>query len=333
MKKLVRKNEFYIGLTIIALYIVIGSVNQAFFTVSNVFDLLRSGVEMGIFAVGAYIVIISGGIDVSPAAIGTFAMFTSTKILYMMDFQGSILLAYAIAAAIGIVLGSINGLLIAYAKMTPLIATLGTASMYNGFLLFFIGNREISNVPKSILNSSKFYLAEVFNENNFRSTLPGQLIVLVLVLVVTFFLLKYTKLGRGIFAMGGDATAASRVGYNTRGITMFIYIYVGIISALGGMVHTIMMANSNPVDLLGKEMMYIAAVVIGGTRITGGHGSLTGTMLGVLLLTIMSNSLILLGIPSYWQRLVTGLIIVVGTGITAYQALSASKRLNQTITE
>ena len=221
------------------------------------------------------------------------------------------MLAYVIAAAIGILLGSINGLLIAYAKMTPLIATLGTASMFNGFLLFFIGNREISNVPKSILNSSKFYLAEVFNEYNFRSTLPGQLIVLVLVLIVTYFLLKYTKLGRGIFAMGGDATAASRVGYNTRGITMFIYIYVGVISALGGMVHTIMMANSNPVDLLGKEMMYIAAVVIGGTRITGGHGSLTGTMLGVLLLTIMSNSLILLGIPSYWQRLVTGLIIVV----------------------
>ena len=89
MKKLVRKNEFYILLTIIALYIIIGSVNKSFFTISNVFDLIRSGVEMGIFAVGAYIVIISGGIDVSPAAIGTFAMFTSTKILFLMDFQGS----------------------------------------------------------------------------------------------------------------------------------------------------------------------------------------------------------------------------------------------------
>jgi simple sugar transport system permease protein len=89
-----------------------------------------------------------------------------------------------------------------------------------------------------------------------------------------------------------------------------------------------MMINSNPLDLSGKEMMVIAAVVIGGARITGGHGSLTGTMLGVSLVTIMSNSLILIGIPSFWQRFVTGLIILIGTGITAYQAKRMKKQLN-----
>jgi len=328
IRKIAGKNEFYVLITIVVLCIVIGLINNAFLTLSSAFDIIRSGIEMGIFAVGAYIVIVSGGIDVSCTAVGTFAMFTTTKILYDSKYEGGILLALVMAVGFGLILGILNGTLIAYLKIPPLIATLATGGIINGFMLFFIGSREISNVPKGIYNAGKSMLAVVENEHGFKSALPSTLLILIGVLIVTFFIMRYTMLGRGIFAIGGDMISAQRAGFNIKRTQMFIYAYVGIISGLAGMVHTIMMINSNPLDLSGKEMMVIAAVVIGGARITGGHGSLTGTMLGVSLVTIMSNSLILIGIPSFWQRFVTGLIILIGTGITAYQAKRMKKQLN-----
>ena len=126
-------------------------------------------------------------------------------------------------------------------------------------------------------------------------------------------------LGRGIYALGGDEISAKRAGFNVFGIKLFIYSYVGLIAGIGGIARASMMRNCHPTNLLGMEMTVIAAVVLGGTRVTGGLGTLTGTMLGMALMTIMSNSLIMLGIPTYWQKVFTGLIIIIGTGVSAYQ--------------
>lgn len=328
IRSLTKKNEFYVFISILLLCIIITIINPVFLTLSSMFDIIRSGIELGIFAVGAYIVIVSGGIDVSCAAVGTFAMFTTTKILYEIGYTGNVLLAYAMAIGFGLIIGLINGSLIAYLKIQPLIATLATSSMITGFMLFFIGAREISNVPEGIYKAGKSVIAIAQNEYGFQSPLPTTFFVLIIVLVITFVLMRYTMLGRGIYAIGGDIGSATRAGFNVKGIQMFLYSFVGVISALAGMVHTIMMINSNPVDLIGKEMIVIASVVIGGARITGGHGSLTGTMLGVTLVTIMNNSLILIGIPSYWQRFVMGMIILIGTGITSYQAKRVRRQLN-----
>ncbi len=327
LRYLTSKNEFFILISVIGLCIVIGSINSTFFTVSSLFDMLRSGTELGIFAIGAYVVLISGGIDVSCAAVGSFAMFTTTKILYDSMYEGNVILFYAMTIGFGLILGLLNGFLIAYIKIQPLIATLASSSMITGFMLFFIGAREISNVPQGIYDAGKSVIAIAENEYGFKSPLPTTFLVLIAVVAVTFFIMKFTMLGRGIYAIGGDVNSAQRAGFNVKKIQMFVYAYVGIISGLAGMVHTIMMLNSNPVDLLGKEMIIIASVVIGGVRITGGHGSISGTLFGVALVTIMSNSLILIGVPSFWQRFVTGMIIIIGVGISSYQAKRMKKQL------
>jgi simple sugar transport system permease protein len=329
MKRIFNTNEFYVALTIILLSIVIGSKSDAYFTAGNLIDLLRSSIEMGIFALGALIVIISGGIDVSFTAIATFSMFATTKLLYINHYNGPVLLAFVISALIGLFLGLINGTLISYFKLPTLIVTLGTSSIYIGFLLTFVGNREISNVPKGMIEYSKMNILKVVNERGIISGLPVSILIFLALIVIVWALLKYTMLGRGIYAIGGDRISAERAGFNITAIQLFIYTFVGFISGIAGMVHTTMMRNSNPVSIIGTEMIIIAAVVLGGARITGGHGTILGTILGLFLVIIMNNSLILLGISSDWQRFVIGLLIIIGTGITSYQSKRSKSTINK----
>ncbi|TCL73286.1 monosaccharide ABC transporter membrane protein (CUT2 family) [Hydrogenispora ethanolica] len=317
MKKLFSSNEFYVALTIIGLSLLIGSVNKAFFTAGNMIDLARGSIVMAIFALGTLMVIISGGIDVSFPAIASFSMYVTTKVLTSCNFQGSVWVAFAMAGAIGLVLGLINATFISFFKLPTLIVTLGTASMFSGFMLAFIGVRELSILPPSMVDFSKLNLFEITSKDHFVYGLPAAVLIVVALALLVWFILKYTMIGRGIYALGGDRVAAERAGFNIHAILFFIYSFVGFISGIAGLVHTSLMRNSNPVTLIGTELTVIAAVVLGGARISGGHGTVLGSILGLLLVTIMTNSLILLGVPSYWQRVVIGLLIVIGTGITA----------------
>lgn len=333
LKRFTEKNEFFVLLVVVALIVIISIINPAFATPSSAVDILRAGIELAIFAIGMYLVIVSGGIDVSCASIGMFAMFTATKILYETQFEGHVIVAYLLAAVFGLGWGLANGIIITKLKIPPMIATLATNGIMTGFMLFFIGSREISDVPAGILAENKHVMFTVTNEYGISSSLPYTFLMLVGIAVFVFILVRYTMLGRNIYAVGGDEVSAERAGINVNFTKIFTYGLAGIIFGLGGMVHTIMMANSNPVDLTGKEMITIAAVVIGGTRLTGGHGSLFGTLLGAFLVTIVNNSLILIGIPSFWQRFVTGAIIVIGASISAYQELKSTRRMNVEVAE
>jgi simple sugar transport system permease protein len=318
-KKLLAKNEVVVALVIAALSLVIGLVNPVFFTVGNLFDLVRSSIVMGIFALGTLIVIISGGVDVSFTAIACFSMFVTAKLLVPFSYQGTILLPFVISALLGLGLGLLNAVFISFFKLPTLIVTLGTQSMYRGFMLAFIGAMEITNLPPAMIAFSRFFLVEV-TQNRAQYGLHFGVLILAVLAVFTWFLLRRTMLGRGIYALGGDAVAAERAGFNLRQLHLFIYGLVGLLAGVAGIIHSSLVRTARPFDLVGTEMNVIAAVVLGGARITGGHGTVTGTLLGVVLVVIMNNSLILLGISSFWQQVVLGLLILVGTGVPALQA-------------
>ena len=163
-------------------------------------------------------------------------------------------------------------------------------------------------------------------ELGLTSNMPSQILILAGMLVLAFLLLRYTMLGRGIYAIGGDEAAAERAGFNVRAIKMFLYCFVGVLAGITGIARISMMAYADPSTMLGMELTVIAAVVLGGTRVTGGLGTLTGTMLGIALMTILANSLILMGIPTYWSRAFTGAVIIVGTGVTA-RRIASPRRL------
>jgi simple sugar transport system permease protein len=329
-KKVIRKNEFYVLITIIVLCAVIAIVDTSgsFFSLGNAIDTLRSMTTTIIFALAAMMVIITGGIDVSFPAVAAFSMYTATKILSDAKYDGPIWIAFVISAGIGLLLGLFNATVISYFRLPAFIATLGTQSLYFSVVTTFVGSKQITNLdlPVGITNYSKDYLVSV-QQNNVLFTLPAAFIFTVVIALIVFFILRYTMLGRGIYALGGDRVAARRAGFNVRRIEFFVFAFVGLISGIAGMIHTTLRRNSFPYDLSGSEMLVIAAVVLGGTRITGGYGTVTGTILGVLLVTIVNNNMVLLGIPSQWQTFVTGLLILIGTGITAYQSLKARRKV------
>jgi simple sugar transport system permease protein len=326
-RDLLKRNDVLVGLTILAFSLVTGLSDPSFFTIANLFDLLRASIVIGIFAIGVLLVLISGGIDVSFTAVAAFSMYSTTLFLTQSGFEGSWLLVFALAAAIGFGLGMINAFFIGLFKLPTLIVTLATLSLFRGFLLTFIGSRLISNVPPSMREFSRANVFRITSDDGVIYSLPVAFLFLVAVVFVTWFLLNRTLLGRGIYAMGGSVVAAERAGFNIPRMQFFVYGYVGALAGLAGIIHASMARLANPFDLVGLELTVIAAVVLGGARLTGGHGTVSGTLLGVALIVVISNSLIVLGVPSYWQRVAIGLLILLGTGLPAYQALQAQRQL------
>lgn len=324
LKKLAKKHEFILAITIIILSVIIQMINDEFLSVGNIFSMLESSITLGIFALGVFLVIVSGDIDVSFTAIAVFSLYVTTKILLHYNYVNSILLAFLIAGVIGVLLGLFNAVFISSFKLPTLIVTLGTLNLFRGFMLAFIGTKIYNNPPASMVNFQKNKLITVTNEYGWKYGLPSAFLILVFAIIITWLIIRYTKLGRGIFALGGDRVSAKRVGFNITAIQYFLYAFVGLLAGVTGVIHGSLIRRVNPFGIVGTELSVIAAVVLGGTRISGGKGTIIGTILGVILITIINNNLILLGISSYWQQAVIGLLIIISIGITSYREKRAS---------
>lgn len=322
--RLASRNETLVAVTIVILVVVIGLNNPVFFTVGNAFDLMRSMIVIGIFAMAVLIVIVSGGIDVSFTAIGIFALYTTVVLLKGNAPEAPIWVAFIVAALIGLGLGLINAFFIAQFKLPTLIVTLGTLSMFHGFLLFAIGNNIIRDVPPEMTAFARSVLVSVPLTRGTANLHPAILITIA-VTVFVWWLLRYTMLGRSIYALGGARDAAERAGFNVPRVQYFIYAFVGLLSGIAGMTFGSLARQANPQDLVGTELLVIAAVVLGGAQLTGGRGTVIGTVLGVVLVVIANNSLVLIGVPTVWQRVVIGVIILVGTGLPAIRARRAKR--------
>ncbi len=319
VKQILTTNEIIVVYIIIALCILIGIVNPVFLGMSTAITLSRAMLITLIFAICEMVVIISGGIDVSFPAVACIAMYSTIRFVIAFGIESPIF-AYGMVALIGLAFGALNAYLIAKIKLPPLIATLGVSSVANGATLAFLGTKEISNIPEKMDALSKVFLISYTNSQGITYQLTALILIPVSMIIVAYYVLKYTMLGRGIYAIGGDKNAARIAGFNVTRIQFIVYMSSGLFAGIGGLTYTILMRQASPQSLMGSEMMVIAAVVVGGTRITGGHGTVIGTILGVLLIAIVQNNLIMLGIPTHFQTFVVGLIIVIGTSITSLRA-------------
>ena len=320
------RSEPYVLAAIVVLSLLVQARSGQFFTGNNLVDLVQAMIVPGLFSVGCMMVIVSGGIDVSFTAIASLAMYVTDRTLLASHYAGNVLLAYAMSAGLGLLMGALNGFLIAFLRLPTLVVTLGTASLFTG-LMFGAFSASASDVPPAIVAHGKETLFTAVNPQlGLSSNMPSQVLILVGVFVLAFLLLRYTMVGRGIYAIGGDEAAADRAGFNVRAIKMFLYCLVGVLAGITGIARISMIAYADPSTMLGMELTVIAAVVLGGTRVTGGVGSLTGTALGVALVVILANSLILIGIPTYWARVFTGAVIIIGTGVTARQMGARRRR-------
>ena len=306
-------NEGVLVVVLLALIVGMTVASPKFFTLGTLFSLVFNSMVPLVFALAVLLVIISGGIDVSFAAVAIFAAYTTVKMSTAGHFDAGLIGSFVIALAIGALLGLLNGAVIARFRLPTLIATLGTQSIFRGILLTWIGSQYIANLPAGMAHVSGAAL--VSTHQGFLHVLVIPVILLALLVA---WMLRSTLLGRSIYAIGGDLEAARRVGFRVVRTQLLLYVIVG--------------RSANPQTLVGTELDTIASVVLGGASIFGGRGSVIGTVLGVLLIQLIDNSLLLIGVPSAWQRAAIGALLLIGVGVQSVTAMRA-KRSAVLITE
>lgn len=313
MSNLFKKNEFYLVVVIAVLVLFLGITTDQFLDPGNLLELFTSYSFLGTMSAGMLIVLISGGIDLSFTATATISQYVMSTII--IGYGGNVFIAYLIGAGVGVSLGLINGLLIHFIKKHPLIITIATLNVFNGLLMYFTKGKWIYNFPMWFSDPHDIVVFESAEGNIYPITLP--LFLFFIIFVITALVLHYTKIGRKIYALGGNKEAARRMGFNIFGLTLFVYGFMGFIAGIGSVSHALIVQTVAPNAIVGKELDVIAAVVLGGASLDGGSGSVFGTFLGVALVAIISNAVILLGIPSYWYQILLGTIIVISVSMTA----------------
>ncbi len=307
MEKVLKKKEFAIFGIVILLSVFLSIISDAFFKVDNLIDLLKGNVVLGIMALGMLPVLISGGIDLSISANITLCSVIAGKLL--IETNANLFVVIVICTLIGGLIGLINGLLISKINIPPIVATLGTLSIVMGGVLFYTKGNMMTNLPKWFKGFG------VYSINLFGLGVPIQIMFLIGAILITWILLNYTLIGRGIYAVGGNESSAERVGYNVDRIKVFIYIYCGLMAGLASVINTSIVQGVNPNTFTGIELVVISIVVIGGASTLGGIGTVLGTFLGILLMGILNNGLVLAKIPTFWQKIVMGSIIIIAVSI------------------
>lgn len=319
LSNIVRSSEFYVFIMIIILGVFIQIKSGQFFTSNNIVDLLRSMIVPSIYALCAFLSFISTGPDVSFPLIAALSSYLATEFVVKTGYDGPAVVVYFIGILIGAIIGAFNGFIIVKYKFNSLIVTLATSTICSGILL---GAFEASRIelPSSMVRFGSEYLLIVKNsKTGLGSMLPMTFLIMVGLYIIAYFILNYTVIGRGVYAIGGDEVSAERAGFNVKMIRFGVFVINGGLAAIGGLCYTYHSQYYVPTDFPGGEMIVIAAVILGGTKMTGGIGTLRGCILGTLLINIITNSLILVGVPILWQKIFIGFIIIIGTAVSVLQ--------------
>jgi simple sugar transport system permease protein len=307
-----RRHDVQIAGIVIVMAVIFSALSPSFLSGANLVTLLENYSVMAIMAAGLLVVLISGGIDISFAAIAAVSQYLVATLL--VQYGGNWFVAFGLAALFGALLGVVNALLIYYLQALSVIVTISTMTFYFAVLMFVTDGKSIYNLP------------DWFTEDLSPFGIPFPVMVAAIVLLVTVFLLSRLSIGRQIYGLGGNPEAAKRMGCNLLGLQCFVYGYSGLMAGIAGLVQAHRVGEVVPNALIGRELDVLAAVVLGGASLLGGIGTVTGTVLGIVLLAILQNGLTLLGVSSYSFGFVTGLIILISVSATAYAAKRQQKR-------
>jgi len=312
VKAAFRRHDVQIASIVVVMVVLFSAISPNFLSAGNMVSLLENYSVMAIMASGLLVVLISGGIDISFAAIAAVSQYLVATIL--VHSSGNWLVAFGLAAAFGALLGVVNALLIYYLRALAVIVTISTMTFYFAILMFVTDGKSIFNLP------------DWFTADLSLFGIPFPVVVAGIVLLVTVFFLSRLSIGRQIYGLGGNPEAAKRMGCNLLGLQCFVYGYSGFTAGIAGLVQAHRVEEVVPNALIGRELDVLAAVVLGGASLLGGIGTVSGTILGIVLLAILQNGLTLLGVSSYSFGFVTGLIILISVSATAYAAKRQQKR-------
>ncbi|MDQ0252830.1 ribose transport system permease protein [Evansella vedderi] len=299
IKDLFENQEVLILVAFLLLCVIMTIINDQFFTASNLTNVARQISINAILAVGMTFVILTGGIDLS---VGSVMAFTGTIMAGMMLLVGiPPVYAVLIGIALGTVIGYINGMLVAYAKIPAIIVTLAMMEASRGLALLYTGGYPLSGLPQSFTFIGRGYAFGI---------IPMPVLIMIIVYILAYIILNHLPIGRYIYAIGGNEEAARLSGVKVKRYKILAYLISGVTAAIAGMILTSRLASGQPMAGVGFELDAIAAVVLGGTAIAGGRGHIFGTLLGAMLIGVLSNGLNLMGVSPYVQLVLKGVIII-----------------------
>lgn len=320
MKNFLKRREASILILLIILIIAFSIGSDQFFTLANFKACLKSSSLKIILAAGMSIILITGGIDMSIVATAGMVQLIFGR---LMAYAGwGPIPAVLFTCLLGILFGSLNGLLISKGKIAPIVATLGVGSIVKGLMYVYLdlsGSSSLwinsNELPKWFLSFGSFKLFGI----------PIQILIAAVIVLITYWMMHYTIMGRSVYAIGGNVNAAERIGINVDLTTIAVYAYFGLILAIGVFADTAGIALCDPNSYNGIDFEVVAAVVVGGVTMVGGHGSVIGGVLGALFMVFLSNGLGLIRVSTYWQKVIVGIVIIVAVSVEAAKRLYSER--------
>lgn len=301
IKRITGSREASLVIVLLALVVIVSILNPAFISGKNIAEILKNNSVTLILTLGMLCVLLVGGIDISIASTLAFSGMAVGIMIKYGRITSNPLLGFVIAIVIGALCGLLMGIIIGYGNVTPIIATMGGMYIFRA-LAYLVSNSEWAGAD-ALGNFKNFALENFLGINKV-------IWVVIICYVIFFIVLKWTKFGRNIYAVGSNTDAARISGINVANVKVYVYTIMGLLSGLCGALATSIYASAQPSMQKGKEMDVIAACVIGGVSMSGGKGSVLGALLGALILAVIGKALPLVGIDAIWQNTIKGVLIV-----------------------
>lgn len=283
---------------LILIVVILSVINSDFLTISNVFNVLRQVSINALIAFGMTFVILTGGIDLS---VGSIIALSSAFAAGMMATGTNSWLAIGVGVLAGTLMGTINGVVIARGKVAPFIATLASMTIFRGITMVYTAGKPITGLPDDFGLIGRGYLFQI----------PMPVIWMLVAFGALYVLLKFTSFGRHVFALGGNEEATRLSGINTNRVKVLVYSISGLLASVSGIILTSRLNSAQPTAGTSYELDAIAAVVLGGTSLSGGKGWIVGTLIGAMIIGILDNGLNLMNVSSFYQQVVKGAVILV----------------------
>lgn len=292
--------DFGAFIALILLVVGIGIKSPEFRTLDNFLSLLRQSSINGLIAFGMTCVILTGGIDLS---VGSVLALTTAFLASFIANGMPVFLAMILSLGIGVGFGLVSGLLVTKGKLQPFIATLITMTVFRGMTMIFTDGRPISNLGDAML-------LKIIGKGKLFG-IPFPVLILLIVFGIFWFVLEKMTFGRKVYATGSNEKAAKLSGIHTENTKLMVYAISGGMAALAGWILLGRLGSAQPTIGVGYELDAIAAVALGGTSMSGGKGKIWGTLIGVLIIAVLNNGLNILGVSSYYQDVVKGIVILI----------------------
>lgn len=309
-----KSNMTAIGAVLVIMLIIASVSSPYFLDIYNLQSVLRDLAFVGMIGVAQSLLLLIGELDLSVGKVASLCGILSG--IMMVNWGWNSWLSLVIALLCGLLFGALNGLIITKLKLNPMVATIGMQGVYGGINLVLTKGKAITGIPENIYFLGKGSIGPF----------PLPFIICIVVLIVILFLVKKTKTGRYIYAIGNSKEAAKILGINVDKIRVLIYAIVGLISSLAGILYVARLGSSQSAIGENWPMNSIASSVIGGVSLNGGIGNPAGALIGAAIISVIQNMIVLLGVNVYWQSAVSGFVVVIAISFSSISEMVAAAR-------